>query len=115
VIEMPFAAPGAPRRIQGRDAWLAYARASEGVLPVRIDGHRQIALYEPADPDVVVVEYELTAAVTATGERMSADFIGVLRTRDARIMHWREYQNVLATAEAFGRSPDRLDGLGDEE
>jgi uncharacterized protein len=108
VLEAPFAPPGQPRRIEGRDRWLAYTAAQRGALPVRFDLCRELAVHETADPEVIVVEYELGGTVTSTGERASAPFIGVLRVRDGRIAGWREYQDTVAIARALGRLPDLL-------
>ncbi|WP_052372039.1 nuclear transport factor 2 family protein [Amycolatopsis taiwanensis] len=59
-----------------------------------------VLIHHTTDPDVIVVEYELVARVE-NGPRGAARFIGVLTARDGRIVHWREYQNVLAMAEAM--------------
>jgi ketosteroid isomerase-like protein len=57
---------------------------------------------------VIVVEYELAGTVTTTGRRAAAPFIGVLRVRDGKTVHWREYQNILAIADALGQLPALL-------
>ena len=101
VIEAPFAPPGTPRRITGREEFLAFARAEQASLPLRLEECRETAVHETADPEVVVVEYELTGTATITGRRASAPFIGVLRVRDGKIMAWREYQDTAAIARAL--------------
>ncbi|WP_106396487.1 nuclear transport factor 2 family protein [Actinocorallia populi] len=96
VIETPFAPPGRPSRIQGREAFLAYAGPQRAALPVRFEAVDVLAVHDTADPEVIVVEYTITGAL---GEhRATAPFIGVLRARDGLITHWREYQNPLALA-----------------
>jgi uncharacterized protein len=111
VIEMPFAPEGGRRRTVGRAEWLEFATASQAALPVRIDGYREIAVHETADPEVIVAEYELTGTAIATGRRATAGFVGVLRVRAGKIVLWREYQDVLALSAALGRRPEALDGL----
>jgi hypothetical protein len=59
----------------------------------------ETASHDTADPEIIVVEYELAGTVTATGHRASAPFIGVLRARDGRIAGWREYQDKIAIAQ----------------
>ncbi|AGL17460.1 nuclear transport factor 2 family protein [Actinoplanes sp. N902-109] len=103
VIETPFAAPGRPTRIDGRQRVLEYTRASRAAFPVRFDDCRTIAVHDTADPDVIVVEYELAGTHTTTGLTATAPFIAVLRTRDGKLAHWREYQHTLAIAQAVGR------------
>jgi uncharacterized protein len=102
VIETPFAPAGAPRRIDGREQLLTIARAGRATLPMRVDEVRDIAIHDTADPEVIVVEYEITATVTTTNRTASAPFIAVLHARDGRIVHWREYQNTAAMAEVAG-------------
>jgi ketosteroid isomerase-like protein len=101
VVEMPFAAPGRPTRIEGRAAFVAFAQAGRAALPVRFDRCEITAAHRTADPDVIVVEYELGGTVTTTGATAAAPFVGVLRVRDGRIAHWREYQHTLAIAQAL--------------
>jgi uncharacterized protein len=112
VIERPFDSDTGRRRTVGRAEWLEYANASRAVLPVRIDGYREIAVHETADPEVIVAEYELTGTAIDTGRRSTAGFVGVLRVRAGKIVLWREYQDVLALSAALGRRPEALDGLG---
>jgi uncharacterized protein len=108
VIETPFAPPGRPRLIRGRDEFLAYAEAGRASLPVRFEECRELAIHETADPEVIVVEYELAGTVTTTGRRAAVPFIGVLRVRDGQIIHWREYQDAVAIAQALGQLPALL-------
>lgn len=115
VIEMPFSPQGTRRRIEGRAEWLAFVKASRAALPVRFEECRDIAVHQTTDPEVLIVEYELAGTVTTTNRRASAAFIGVLKVRDGQLVHWREYQNVLAMAEALGRSPAQLDGISSRQ
>jgi ketosteroid isomerase-like protein len=96
VIEMPMAPPGWPGRIEGRERFVPIAEAGRAALPVRFEECRNVVIHETADPDVIVVEYELAGTITTTGVSAAAPFIAVLRVRDGRIAHWREYQNAAA-------------------
>jgi ketosteroid isomerase-like protein len=101
VIEWPFAALGRPRRIEGKAAFLAMAGPARRAMPFRIDECVIDAVHETADPDVAVIEYRLGGTMTATGERGSTGLIAVIRVRDERVVHWREYQDTLAIARAM--------------
>jgi uncharacterized protein len=103
VIETPFAPPGRPRRVRGREQWLAIAAPGRAALPARFEECRNVVVHETADPEVIVVEYELAGTVTTTRQPASAAFIGVLRVRDGKIVHWREYQDTFAIVQALGR------------
>ena len=101
VVETPYSLPGR-RRHEGRAAWLEYMRTSRAAMPpVRFDEVREIAVHETRDPEVLVIEYELTGTLLATGKQGSGRFVAVLRVRDGRIVLWREYQDVVAMAEVF--------------
>jgi uncharacterized protein len=112
VIESPFAPPGRPRRFDSRDEFLAFAAAGRAALPpFHFEECRELAVHETVDPEVIVVEYELTGTVPSSNLRATASFVGVLRVRDGQIVAWREYQNVLAIAQALGQLPALLAGL----
>ena len=102
VIEIPFAAPGRPRRIEGLAALLDLAARERADLPVRLEEVRNVVVHDTADPEVIVVEYEIAGSVVATGARASAAFIGVLRVRDGKAVLWREYQDTLTMAAHLG-------------
>jgi uncharacterized protein len=108
LIETPFAPPGRPRRFEGREEFLAFAESERAAFPGQLEEVRNVVTHETADPGVIIVEYELAGTVITTGRRAAATFIGVLRVRDGKIVHWREYQNVLAIAEALGQLPALL-------
>ncbi|MDN3241771.1 nuclear transport factor 2 family protein [Glycomyces tritici] len=105
VVETPFSPPGM-RRHEGREAWLAFYASRP--LPFRFEAFREITTLETADPEVLVVEYELTGTVTTTGLAGSAAFIAILRVRDGEILHWREYQDVMAITQALSLRPEDL-------
>lgn len=100
VVESPFAPPGAPRRIEGRDAFAARARAGREALAGRIRflAVRDVVVHETTDPEIAVVEYEVEGVRLADGFRAAAPFAVVVRVRDGRIVLWREYQDPAAMA-----------------
>jgi ketosteroid isomerase-like protein len=101
VVEMPFAAPGRPKRITGRSEFIAFATAGRAAMPVRIEERRNVVVHETADPDVIVVEYELVGVSTITDQRAAVSFIGVLRAKGGKIAGWREYQDTAGIAAAL--------------
>jgi hypothetical protein len=115
VIETPFAPPGGTRRFEGREEFLAFAQVGRAALPVRFEECREIAVHDTADPEVIVVEYELAGTVTTTGRRAAAPFIGVLRVRDGQVAGWREYQDAVAIAHALGQLPALLASVSETQ
>jgi uncharacterized protein len=104
VIETPFAPPGMPRRIEGRDAFVAATASRRAAFAerVRFTDVRDVVVHETADPEVAVVEYEIEAVRTADGLRAAAPFVLVVRVHNGRVVLWREYQDPAALALAAG-------------
>ncbi|GAA4574208.1 nuclear transport factor 2 family protein [Planotetraspora kaengkrachanensis] len=105
VVEWPFNPPGRPRRVEGRAAFEAIAGPGRAALPVRFEGFRDLVVHETADPEVIIAEYVLAGTVLTTGRQASAAFVTVLRVRDGKVVHVREYQDVAAMAAALGELP----------
>ncbi|MBO0870601.1 MAG: nuclear transport factor 2 family protein [Micromonosporaceae bacterium] len=96
VIEWPFARPGMPSRIEGREQFLAFAAPARAALPLRFDALTDVVVHETGDPEVIVAEFRLTGTHTATGRTGSAAFIQVWRVRDGKLVGLREYQDASA-------------------
>lgn len=101
IVEFPFAHAGMPRRFESLAAFRAFAEQSRTSFPVRFEEFRNVVVHDTTDPEVIVAEYELSGVVTTTGRRASAPFVLMLRVRDGKLVHVREYQNPLAMAEAL--------------
>ena len=101
VVEWPFAAPGRPARIEGRERFLAFAGPERAALPLRIDACDVRTVHATTDPGTIVVEYSLTATALATSRQATAGFITVLTVRDGKVTHLREYQDTMRMAAAM--------------
>jgi ketosteroid isomerase-like protein len=112
VVEVPFA-QGGMFRIEGRDQFLAFAEQGRRALPIRFEEARDVVVHHSVDSNVVIGEYELAATHTATGQRVSARFIGVLTAGNGQIARWREYQDTLAILTALGARTEDLSSTGD--
>ncbi|MCP2256610.1 Ketosteroid isomerase-related protein [Streptoalloteichus tenebrarius] len=118
VYETPFALPGSPRRFEGREAIQNHlaARSAEG-MRAALDIRDAVAtVYETTDPDVVAFEFELSGVSVPAGTPFRfTSSIGVLRVRDGRITHWRDFPNFLGGAEAAGALPQLAAMLGGQD
>jgi uncharacterized protein len=92
VIEMPFAGPGMPARMVGREAIRAYSHQVMASL-LRIENFEVAEFYQTKDPEVVVVEMRTTATLTTTGQSFAASSIQVLRIREGQIALFRDFAN----------------------
>jgi ketosteroid isomerase-like protein len=112
VLEFPFAAPGMPRRREGREQIRREmlergGRAREA--GVRIVGFRPPLVHETTDPEVIVAEF---AQDVAFGERThELPFVQVLRVRDGQIVSFRDYVSHAALVEATSALPELRDAL----
>ncbi|MCG5215894.1 nuclear transport factor 2 family protein [Streptosporangium soli] len=100
VVEQPFARVG-HRRIEGREKVVAMTRAGREALPIAFEEFRDVMIHETADPEVIIAEYQMVATMPGSGTRAQAAFVVVLRATGGRIVHWREYQDQAAIAEAL--------------
>jgi uncharacterized protein len=92
VIEWPFAQPGSPTRLEGREAIREYNRRVVGG-PLRLDDYEVAELYQTQDPEVVIVEMRASGALTTTGQTFAAHSIQVLRIREGQILLFRDFAN----------------------
>lgn len=104
VLAYPFAAPGQPRELRGRDAIGAYRDAAAGQRELFvIEGVDIVARYTD-DPELVVAEithYDWSR-VTDAPYRFTA--LGVIRIRNGEIVHYDDYMDPLAMARLLGRT-----------
>jgi uncharacterized protein (TIGR02246 family) len=90
VIESPFAPPGAPSRLEGRDAIREYSRRVMA-SPVRLEDFEVAELYQTQDPEVVIVEMRVKGTLTTTGRSFEATSIQILRIRAGQIVLFRDF------------------------
>lgn len=105
VMELPFAPPGVPRRLEGREQIrriLAPAGRASREAGRRILGYSSVVVHETADPEVIVVEFDLDGEVTDSGEQYQLSYIQVVRVRDGEIVFFRDYMNPQAMASLPG-------------
>ena len=101
VLEIPFAGPDLPARLDGPRAIRDYSRRI-AASALRIDDLDTVAVHHTDDPEVLIVELVARATVTTTGHAFTARSIQVFRIRDGKILLFRDYANPSALAEALG-------------
>jgi uncharacterized protein len=110
---MPFAvAPLYPARIETTREQLR-ARFAAGAALRRYTGLGRVVIHETADPEVVVVEFEVHGDMASTGEPFTLPYILVMTIRDGQITHSRDYTDPVAGARVLGKLPDLLTSLAD--
>jgi uncharacterized protein len=101
VIESPFAPPGAPARLEGREAIREYSRHVMA-SPLRVEDFEVTELFQTQDPEVVIVEMRAKATLTTTGQSFAATSIQILRIREGQIVLFRDFANPRILEDAIG-------------
>jgi ketosteroid isomerase-like protein len=111
VLTYPFAMPGMPRELRGRDAIRAYhGAASERRGLLEVEGV-DVVVRETDDPEVVVAEIEHHGHSHGTGGPYRFRALGVIRVRDGGIVTYDDYMDPIAMAALLGRTPDLVAAL----
>jgi hypothetical protein len=104
VLTYPFAIPGQPAELRGRDAireFFSGLAASRGVFAMEgVDA----VIRETDDPEVVVAEITHHGMSNVTGEPYRHLALGVIRVRDGEIVRYDDYMDGIALARLLGRT-----------
>ncbi|GAA3649298.1 nuclear transport factor 2 family protein [Nonomuraea antimicrobica] len=113
VIEMPFAPPGIPQRSEtsGEELRTRFQAGAGAREYQKIDS---VVIHQTADPEVVIVEYDVHGKVVATGKQFVLSYICVMTIRDGKIVHSRDYTNPITGARALGMLPQLIELLSQE-
>ena len=113
VLAYPFAPPGWPAELTGREAIRAhFSRAARARELFEIE-EVQATVRETDDPEVVVTEitHHGWSRVTESPYRLTA--IGVIRVRGGEIVRYDDYMDPIAAARLLGRTGDLAAALAD--
>lgn len=106
VLAYPFALPGQPQELRGREAIRAhFGGASRSRELFEMDGVDAV-VRGTDDPEVVVAEIEHYGLSRLTGDRYRFRAIGVIRIREGEIISYQDYMDPIATARLLGRTAD---------
>jgi uncharacterized protein len=101
VIESPFAPPGAPSVMRGRDAIREYSRHVMA-SPLRLEEFEVAELYQTQDPEVVIAEMRTTGTLTTTGRSFAAAALHILGIREGQIVHLRQFADPRVLDDVIG-------------
>jgi ketosteroid isomerase-like protein len=111
VLRYPFAPPGMPRELTGRDTIREFHRAlAAGRSLLEIEGVDMI-VRDTGDPEVVVVEIEQYGHSHRSGGPYRVRALGVVRVRDGEIVEYDDYMDPIALAVLLGRTQDLVAAL----
>lgn len=90
-MEFPFAPPGRPRRVEGKNNIIKYNQAI--LNSVIVASFTDVEIHRMIDPDCVVVEMIGHGTVLSTGNSYERRYIDVCYTKNGRIQLLRDYWN----------------------
>jgi ketosteroid isomerase-like protein len=108
VVETPFALPS-PHRTEGRAAVRAhFARSASGAIEMQT---HNVRVHETTDPEVIVIESDLSGRIVLTGRTFDVPSIQILQVRNGLIVSSRDFTNHAVMAAATGQLPAVLAAL----
>ncbi|MBA3906619.1 MAG: nuclear transport factor 2 family protein [Pseudonocardiales bacterium] len=106
VLRFPFAPPGVPREIHGREAIRASREQETGRRALFAMDGVDLIVRETDDPEVVVTEIEHYGYSTVLDGPYRFRALGVIRVRDGEIVSYDDYMDPIAMAALVGRTAD---------
>jgi uncharacterized protein len=100
VFEQPYAPPGFPSHLEGRDAIYNHVRSMDTVFEEF--AYQDVDVRATDDPNLLLATLRSEATVTATGRRYANQYVALLRIRAGRVAHYCEYFDPLIVLDAFG-------------
>jgi ketosteroid isomerase-like protein len=92
-MEFPFAPPGWPTRLDGREAVREYLRGYTDVYDIKSVTEQTV--HETTDPEVIIAEIEVDGVLVRTGQPHQRRYISVITVRDGHIAGYRDYWSPL--------------------
>ena len=106
VLAYPFAMPGQPRELLGRDAIRAYFGAIGHSRELFAMEGIEALIRETSDPEVVVTEITHHGWSHAAGAPYRLTALGVIQVRHGEITRYDDYMDPIALARMLGRTGD---------
>lgn len=102
VHELPFAPPGVPKRIEGRDNIRAFLNGAGGAAPMQFKEFANVRVHDTTDPETIICEYDLHGIVTKTGAPFVFSYVLLITVHHGEIKLLRDYMDSLAMTTALG-------------
>ena len=106
VLRFPFAPPGMPREIRGREAIRAARTSEAGRRSLLVMDAVELVVRETDDPEVVVTEIEHYGHSHAPDGPYRVRALAVVRVRDGEIVSYDDYMDPIAMAALLGRTDE---------
>ena len=98
IMEFPFAPPGSPQRVAGKEALKAYLAAFPDMI--KLTRIHPVTFHH--GDQVMVAEFSTEGVATQTGNVFTQRYVSVIEYRDGHITHYQDYWNPLVAQVALG-------------
>lgn len=93
VFEFLYNFPGFTNKIEGRKAYMDWFAGYSNILHAA----DHLRVYKIQNPEnIVVLEYEVHGVAPSTGKAYDNRFCSIIKIKDRKIVHWRDYMDSLA-------------------
>jgi uncharacterized protein len=106
VLAYPFAPPGQPSELQGRDAIRAFFAGLGTARDLFVMDGVDALVRETDDPEVVITEITHYGQSNVTGAPYRFTALGVIRVHDGEITRYDDYMDPIALARLLGRTSE---------
>ena len=111
VLAYPFAPPGHPAELRGREAIGAFFAGMGGARELFAMDEVAARTWETDDPEVVVTEITHHGRSNVTGAPYRLTALGIIRARDGEIVRYDDYMDPIALARMLGRTEELATAL----
>ncbi len=98
VLEFPFAPQERVSQIEGKAALRPYIQAV--LKDAEIARITRQKVYLTLEPEVFIAEIAVEGRIISTGRTYNAAYVWIMRTKDGKLLHVRDYWNPMAMMEA---------------
>jgi ketosteroid isomerase-like protein len=106
VLAYPFAPPGQPAELRGRDAIRAYFGGLGQSRALFTMAGVDAVTWQTDDPEVAVTQITHHGTSNVTGAPYRFTALGFIRVRDGLIVRYEDYMDPIALARLLGRTGD---------
>ena len=99
-VEFPFAPPGRPERLRGRENLRRYLEPL--LARIAYDSITGLVVYETDVAGTIVAEMSASLRLLESDRTYSRRYVAVVRAADGRVVSYREYWNPLALSDRAG-------------
>ena len=92
VFEFLYNFPGFTNRIEGRALYMDWVGGYSNIL----HSADNLRVHKSMEPGVVILEYEVHGIAPSTGKPYDNRFCSVIKIKNRKIVHWRDYMDSLA-------------------